>query len=95
MTPKRFPDTVSLAEVRAEAERLEPGAEAETVEEARGAPPVGSHGHARGRQQLLRMTTYSRKDRKGRKGRKEKICFAVLALFAVDVFSCFRGRWRI
>src|SRR6266513_1241384 len=27
-TPKRFPDTVSLAEVRAEAERLEPGDEA-------------------------------------------------------------------
>jgi lysyl-tRNA synthetase, class II len=31
VTPKRFPDTVPLASVRAEAEQLEPGAEAETV----------------------------------------------------------------
>ena len=36
MTPKRFPDTVPLAEVRAATEPLEPGAEAETLVRAAG-----------------------------------------------------------
>ena len=31
MTPKRFPGTVPLVSVRAEAEQLEPGTEGETV----------------------------------------------------------------
>jgi lysyl-tRNA synthetase class 2 len=36
VTPKRFPDTLPLAEVRAETEPLDPGAEAETVVRAAG-----------------------------------------------------------
>ena len=58
MTPKRFPDTVSLAEVRAEAERLEPGAEAETV--------VRAAGRVLGRREMGKLVFLDLVERSGR-----------------------------
>jgi lysyl-tRNA synthetase, class II len=58
VTPKRFPDTVALADVRAEAERLEPGAEAESK--------VRAAGRVLGRRELGKLVFLDLVDRSGR-----------------------------
>src|SRR5438445_4043276 len=58
MTPKRFPDTVPLATVRAEAEKLEPGGEAETV--------VTVAGRILGRRELGKLVFLDLVDRSAR-----------------------------
>jgi len=58
MTPKRFPDTVPLEAVRAEAEKLEPGAEAGTT--------VRVAGRVLGRRELGKLVFLDLIDRSGR-----------------------------
>ncbi len=58
MTPKRFPDTVPIASVRAEAEQLEPGAEAEST--------VRVAGRVLGRRELGKLVFADLVDRSGR-----------------------------
>src|SRR6476659_9433367 len=58
MTPKRFPDTVPLEAVRAEAEKLEPGAEAGTT--------VRVAGRVLGRRCLGKLVFLDLVDRSGR-----------------------------
>ncbi|HMI30072.1 MAG TPA: lysine--tRNA ligase [Gaiellaceae bacterium] len=58
MTPKRFPDTVPLAEVRAEAEPLEAGAEASTV--------IRVAGRVLGRRELGKLVFLDLVDRSAR-----------------------------
>ena len=58
MTPKRFPDTVPLEAVRAEAEKLEPGAEADTT--------VRVAGRVLGRREMGKLVFLDLVDRSGR-----------------------------
>jgi lysyl-tRNA synthetase, class II len=58
MTPKRFPDTVPLEAVRAEAEKLEPGAEAGTT--------VRVAGRVLGRREMGKLVFLDLIDRSGR-----------------------------
>ena len=58
MTPKRFPDTVALEAVRAEAEKLEPGAEADTT--------VRVAGRVLGRREMGKLVFLDLIDRSGR-----------------------------
>ena len=58
MTPKRFPDTVPLAAVRAETERLEPGGEAAAV--------VRAAGRVLGRRELGKLVFLDLVDRSAR-----------------------------
>jgi lysyl-tRNA synthetase class 2 len=58
VTPKRFPDTVPLAAVRAQAEQLDPGAEAETV--------VRAAGRVLGRRELGKLVFLDLVDRSAR-----------------------------
>src|SRR3954471_14562810 len=58
MTPKRFPDTVPLEAVRAEAEKLEPGAEAATT--------VRVAGRVLGRREMGKLVFLDLVDRSGR-----------------------------
>ena len=58
MTPKRFPDTVPLEAVRAEAEMLEPGAEADTT--------VRVAGRVLGRREMGKLVFLDLVDRSGR-----------------------------
>jgi lysyl-tRNA synthetase class 2 len=58
VTPKRFPDTVPLASVRAEAEQLEPGAETEMV--------VRVAGRVLGRREMGKLVFLDLVDRSGR-----------------------------
>ena len=58
MTPKRFPDTVPLAAVRAEAEQLDPGAESEAV--------VRAAGRVLGRRQMGKLVFLDLVDRSAR-----------------------------
>jgi lysyl-tRNA synthetase class 2 len=58
MTPKRFPDTVPLDAVRAEAEKLEPGAEADTT--------VRVAGRVLGRREMGKLVFLDLVDRSGR-----------------------------
>ncbi len=58
MTPKRFPDTVPLEAVRAEAEKLEPGAEAGTT--------VRVAGRVLGRREMGKLVFLDLVDRSGR-----------------------------
>ena len=58
MTPKRFPDTVPLEAVRAEAEKLEPGAEADTS--------VRVAGRVLGRREMGKLVFLDLVDRSGR-----------------------------
>jgi lysyl-tRNA synthetase class 2 len=58
MTPKRFPDTVPLEAVRAEAEKLEPGAEADTT--------VRVAGRVLGRREMGKLVFLDLIDRSGR-----------------------------
>ena len=58
MTPKRFPDTVPLEAVRAEAEKLEPGGEADTT--------VRVAGRVLGRREMGKLVFLDLVDRSGR-----------------------------
>jgi len=58
VTPKRFPDTVPLAAVRAEAEQLDPGAESEAV--------VRAAGRVLGRRQMGKLVFLDLVDRSAR-----------------------------
>ena len=58
MTPKRFPDTVPLEAVRAEAEKLEPGTEADTT--------VRVAGRVLGRREMGKLVFLDLIDRSGR-----------------------------
>ena len=58
MTPKRFPDTMPLEAVRAEAEKLEPGAEADTT--------VRVAGRVLGRREMGKLVFLDLVDRSGR-----------------------------
>ena len=58
MTPKRFPDTVPLEAVRAEAEKLEPGAEADST--------VSVAGRVLGRREMGKLVFLDLVDRSGR-----------------------------
>ena len=58
MTPKRFPDTVPLEAVRAEAEKLEPGGEADTT--------VRVAGRVLGRREMGKLVFLDLIDRSGR-----------------------------
>ena len=58
MTPKRFPDTVPLEAVRAEAEKLEPGTEADTT--------VRVAGRVLGRREMGKLVFLDLFDRSGR-----------------------------
>ena len=58
MTPKRFPDTVPLEAVRAESEKLEPGAEADTM--------VRVAGRVLGRREMGKLVFLDLIDRSGR-----------------------------
>ncbi len=58
MTPKRFPDTVPLEAVRAEAETLEPGAEADST--------VSVAGRVLGRREMGKLVFLDLVDRSGR-----------------------------
>src|SRR5712692_10352562 len=58
MTPKRFPDTVPIATVRAEADKLEPGAE--------GSGTVRVAGRALARRELGKLVFVDLVDRSGR-----------------------------
>src|SRR4051812_18588894 len=58
MTPKRFPDAVPLARIRAESEQLEPGAEADGV--------VRAAGRVLGRREMGKLVFLDLVDRSGR-----------------------------
>src|SRR4051794_41832964 len=58
MTPKRFPGTVPLDAVRAEAEKLEPGAEADTT--------IRAAGRVLGRREMGKLVFLDLVDRSGR-----------------------------